>query len=91
MKLNLGTEATIRLYLDEIVELVKIALQSQNWSMKTQGAAAISTVAKKLDSSFAFPQLESLLNTIVSMLTGRTWDGKEHLLRAVADICVNFR
>lgn len=86
-----GSEAGIRLYLTEIVDIVQTALQSQSWNTKARGAAAISTVATKLKSSLDQKTICTLLTVGVSGLPGRIWFGKEHLLRAVADLCINFK
>ena len=48
MLLVLGTEAGIRLYLDEIVSITCPALTSQSWTTKAQAAVTISAIAKKL-------------------------------------------
>ena len=43
-----GTEAGIRLYLDEIVSITWPALTSQSWTTKAQAAVTISAIAQKL-------------------------------------------
>ena len=43
-----GTEAGIRLYLEEIVNITCPALTSQSWTTKAQASATISTIAEKL-------------------------------------------
>ena len=44
----LGTEAGIRLYLEEIVSITCPALTSQSWTTKAQAAVTISAIAQKL-------------------------------------------
>ena len=72
----LGTEAGVRLYLTELVEISQIALDSSSWHMKAQGAAAMSTIAKKLSSNLRPPHLGLVLNALLKGLQGRTWTGK---------------
>ncbi|XP_068677297.1 proteasome adapter and scaffold protein ECM29-like isoform X3 [Montipora foliosa] len=43
-----GTEAGIRLYLEEIVNITCPALTSQSWTTKAQASVTISTIAEKL-------------------------------------------
>ena len=40
-----STSAAVKLNLQELVEMVCFALQSQSWAVKKQGAAAIATIA----------------------------------------------
>ncbi|GFO03251.1 proteasome-associated protein ecm29-like protein [Plakobranchus ocellatus] len=86
-----GTEAGIRLYLPEIVDLASSCLQSQLWSVKAQSARAIATVADKLGSQLGPPHLASLLTAVLDGLSGRTWQGKEALLRALSTICTSCK
>ncbi|XP_044163962.1 proteasome adapter and scaffold protein ECM29-like isoform X2 [Acropora millepora] len=86
-----GTEAGIRLYLEEIVSITCNALTSKSWTTKAQAAATISIIAKKLGSSLSQPYLDQLLCALVSGLAGRTWTGKEALLSALSCVCVNCR
>ena len=48
-----GTEAGIRLYLDEIVSITCPALTSQSWATRAQAAVTISAVAQKLGKDLA--------------------------------------
>lgn len=48
-----GTEAGIRLYLDEIVSITCPALTSQAWATRAQAAVTISAVAQKLGKDVA--------------------------------------
>ena len=71
-----GTEAGVRLYLTELVEITQKALDSQSWHMKAQGASAMSTIANKLSSNLGPPHLGMLLGALLKGLSGRTWTGK---------------
>ena len=76
MFLMAGTEAGIRLYLTELVEITQTALGSQSWHMKAQAAATMNKIAAKLGSNLGPPHLGLLLGALVSGLAGRTWTGK---------------
>ncbi|TRY72263.1 hypothetical protein TCAL_11939 [Tigriopus californicus] len=82
-----GTEAGIRIYLKEIMSILSLAIESQQWKVKAQTARAISTIAKKLGSSLPTEQTQEFLILLLNALSGRTWDGKETLLVALADVC----
>lgn len=86
-----GTEAGIRLYLDEIVSITCPALTSHSWTTKAQAAVTISAIAQKLGSSLSQPYLGKLLSSLVSGLVGRTWTGKEALLSALSCVCIKCR
>ncbi|XP_062509489.1 proteasome adapter and scaffold protein ECM29-like [Corticium candelabrum] len=82
-----GTEGGLRLYLDDILSLVCPLLESQSWQTKSQAARAMETVAEKFGGKLGNVQRESMLNSLVKSLPGRTWDGKERLMLAVSQLC----
>ncbi|XP_053152364.1 proteasome adapter and scaffold protein ECM29 isoform X2 [Hemicordylus capensis] len=80
-----GTYGGIRLYMQELIAITQKALQSQSWKMKAQGAAAMASIAKQ-SSSLVPPHLGMVLTALLQGLSGRTWTGKEELLKAVASV-----
>ena len=76
MLLFAGTEAGIRLYLKELVDLTQTALESQSWHVKAQAAATMSTMANRLGANLGPPHLGMLLTAVLKGLSGRTWTGK---------------
>lgn len=86
-----GTEAGLRLYLEEIVSLLGETITSQSWSTKAQAAVAMSSVASTLKERLGPPHLGHLLNTLLAGLYGRTWTGKEALLQAIDTVCTYCR
>uniref|UniRef100_A0A7M4FB64 Ecm29 proteasome adaptor and scaffold n=1 Tax=Crocodylus porosus TaxID=8502 RepID=A0A7M4FB64_CROPO len=80
-----GTHGGIRLYMPELIAITQKALQSQSWKMKAQGAAAMASLAKQTG-SLAPPHLGMVLTALLQGLPGRTWTGKEELLKAVASV-----
>jgi len=71
-----GTEGGIKLYLGEIVALLRETLSSQAWGTKAQAARAMATVAEKLGANLGPPHLGDLLEALLAGLQGRTWAGK---------------
>ncbi|XP_059151870.1 proteasome adapter and scaffold protein ECM29-like [Physella acuta] len=86
-----GTEAGIRLYLPEIVSLLSASILSQTWSLKSQTARAMATVAQKLGAQLCPPYLDQLLTALLEGLSGRTWEGKEAILKAVSAVCTSCK
>ncbi|XP_012496585.1 PREDICTED: proteasome-associated protein ECM29 homolog [Propithecus coquereli] len=78
-----GSFGGIRLYLQELITITQRALQSQSWKMKAQGAIAMASIAKQT-SSLVPPYLGMILTALLQGLAGRTWAGKEELLKAIA-------
>ncbi|XP_053185737.1 proteasome adapter and scaffold protein ECM29 [Scomber japonicus] len=81
-----GSFGGIRLYMTELIAITHKALQSQSWKMKAQGAAAMATVAKEQTGSLVAPHLGLVLTALMQGLSGRTWAGKEELLKAIGSV-----
>ncbi|XP_057700353.1 proteasome adapter and scaffold protein ECM29 isoform X2 [Corythoichthys intestinalis] len=81
-----GSFGGIRLYMTELIAITQKALQSQSWKMKAQGAAAMATVAKEQTGSLVAPHLGLVLTALMQGLVGRTWAGKEELLKAIGSV-----
>merc|ERR1719341_3095950 len=84
-----GSEGGIRLYQTEIMDLLPQALCSNQWPVKAQAARAIGTVATKLGGTIQPAVQKKLIGLLLTGLDGRTWDGKECLLRSLADIATS--
>ncbi|KAF7662410.1 hypothetical protein LDENG_00236880 [Lucifuga dentata] len=81
-----GSFGGIRLYMTELIAITQKALQSQSWKMKAQGAAAMATIAKEQTGSLVAPHLGLVLTALMQGLSGRTWAGKEELLKAIGSV-----
>ncbi|XP_061108083.1 proteasome adapter and scaffold protein ECM29 isoform X2 [Conger conger] len=81
-----GSFGGIRLYMTELIAITQKALQSQSWKMKAQGAAAMASIAKEQTGSLVAPHLGLVLGALLQGLAGRTWTGKEELLKAVGSV-----
>ena len=81
-----GTESGLRLYSAEIVDYLQLAIGSSSWKLKSQSAAAIESMARILKTNFDTGHSARLVRILLDGLAGRTWDGKEHLLHALASL-----
>ncbi|CAH0749868.1 unnamed protein product [Diatraea saccharalis] len=79
-------EAGIKRHLSAICAELERALSSSRWADKIQASNAIQTVNKELSSGLG-PQRESLLRAILAAAAGKTFDGKQHVINALADLC----
>lgn len=84
-----GTEAGLRLCLSEVISVILAGLTSSSWTVKAQAGAAAHTVADKLGGQLGPPHLGMLLTALVTAVPGRTWTGKEALLKAISLMTVN--
>ncbi|XP_053558665.1 proteasome adapter and scaffold protein ECM29 [Bombina bombina] len=76
----------IRLYMKELIDITNKALQSASWKMKAQGAAAMASIAKQQTGSLVPPHLGMVLGSLLRGLPGRTWSGKDELLKAIGTV-----
>ncbi|XP_062864224.1 proteasome adapter and scaffold protein ECM29 isoform X2 [Trichomycterus rosablanca] len=81
-----GSFGGIRLYMTELIAITQRALRSPSWKMKAQGGAAMATIAKQQTGSLVAPYLGMVLTALLQALAGRTWAGKEELLKAVGSV-----
>jgi proteasome component ECM29 len=59
------------------------AIESGQWAVKAQAARAMGTVATKLGGTIAPATQKRLADLLLAALAGRTWAGKECVLRSV--------
>ena len=91
---NTGAErASLRLYGNDIAQRCIAQLNASAWTRKRSGAAAAGALAKGLapppgsGSDTAFTAVApGLAAALLAALPGRIWDGKEHVLGALADV-----
>nr|CAD7576131.1 unnamed protein product [Timema californicum] len=90
-ELTPGTESGIRQNVSGICELLKTALESPSWTMKAQAARGVSMVASKMGATLSVVHRDSLIDILMTGLGGRTWTGKENLLKALSTIVTNCK
>jgi proteasome component ECM29 len=82
-----GTSNAIKKWKAELFETCSTTLQTNSsWTMKKQVGKAITDMAKALNEDIItlFPDC---LNLLIESLIGRTWEGKEAVLEALAVVC----
>lgn len=83
-------DAGIRLNLHVIIPKLESSLTDASWSRKAQAANAIQNIAKRLSGSLEMADRVRLIKLLLSGLQGRTFEGKERLLQALAALCKNL-
>ncbi|CAD6237411.1 GSCOCG00002299001-RA-CDS [Cotesia congregata] len=86
-----GTESTIKQNLSLIIGTLNRSLESASWTTKAQAANAVSTVAVKVGSSMDDEARNGLLRILIAGLQGRTWNGKERLVEALATLACHSK
>lgn len=84
-------DAGIRLNLDSIIPTLEKSLNDQSWLIKAQSANSINTLATRLGSLLGNAEREQLITTLLSSVSGRTFQGKERLLQALASLCKDLK
>lgn len=86
-----GTEAGIVQNLRAITDILQVALEAASWTTKVQAANAVHTVALKSGHNIDKEDRNTLLKILINGLRGRTWNGKERLLNALAVLACNSK
>ncbi len=79
---NVGGSRAVLLYLKEIVGLASQYLDSARWSVKHTSAFAIADVVTSSGSTIDDVNAKILWPALEKALSGKTWEGKETVLRA---------
>ncbi|XP_058066629.1 proteasome-associated protein ECM29 homolog [Anopheles bellator] len=85
-EINTG-DAGLRLNLDAIVTILETNLNNPSWVLKAQAGAATATLATKIRDNLDDSVRLRLIDLILANVTGRTFQGKERLLQALASLC----
>ncbi|KAG0232498.1 hypothetical protein BGW42_008118 [Actinomortierella wolfii] len=83
-----GSSVAVRLYADELLELLSKQLVSSSWNAKKQSALAIKAIAEVIDMS---PYSKKLLPLILDSLAGRTWQGKEAVVQLLSAVPISAK
>ena len=79
---NVGGTRTVLLYLQEIIGLATIHLDSTRWAVKHAAALGIADAATAGHHDMSARQQEIVWPALDRALTGKSWDGKERVLEA---------
>ncbi|CAG0913472.1 unnamed protein product [Notodromas monacha] len=81
-----GTAAGIMTHFAGIVKLIDIGLHSQSWTKKAQAGRVIGTMAEKVGDQINTITMEYFVPELNSAIDGRSWTGKEDLLKALVSL-----
>lgn len=79
---NVGGTRTVTLYAKEIASLISDYLDSPRWDIKHTAALATATTVMSLDKEISLPTSKLVWPILVKALAGKTWEGKEVVLKA---------
>ncbi|KAJ3397973.1 hypothetical protein HDU92_000075 [Lobulomyces angularis] len=86
-----STTSAAKLYVDEIVELSSSILsQSPSWPVKKQVGKTFSELSELTETEF-YKKMNVVVPLLCESLSGRTWEGKESVLEALCNICINCK
>jgi proteasome component ECM29 len=80
---NVGGSRAVTLYIREIVGLVSDELDSPRWAIKHTAARAIAQAIQSLDAQLDLPTAQLVWPVLERALAGKTWEGKEAVLKAL--------
>ncbi|KAJ5347733.1 uncharacterized protein N7506_000986 [Penicillium brevicompactum] len=80
---NVGGSRAVSLYIREIVGLVSDNLDSPRWAIKHTAARAIAQAVLSLDTEIDLPTTQLVWPVLERALAGKTWEGKEVVLKAL--------
>lgn len=80
-------DAGIRMNLDFILPMLEKSLEDPSWCIKAQSANAINTIASRLTTNLEHAERNRLINALLNTVGGRTFQGKERILQALASLC----
>ncbi|MCJ1276828.1 proteasome component M29 [Puttea exsequens] len=86
---NVGGSRTVLLYLKEIVALASQYLDSARWSVKHTSAFAVADAVSSCGSSIHDTNAKILWPALERSLSGKTWEGKETILKALITFTKN--
>ncbi|KHN87201.1 Proteasome-associated protein ECM29 -like protein [Toxocara canis] len=78
------TSSTIRLHRKEMMELAVCTLKENPvWAMKAQAAIMLAKIVDAVAEDIEPSDADEIYSTLISVLTGRLWDGKVKVIQAV--------
>lgn len=80
-------DAGIRLNLNSILPVLEKSLDNPSWTIKAQSANAINTIATRLGPNLDDPERNRMIKALLAAVSGRTFQGKERILHALAGLC----
>jgi proteasome component ECM29 len=88
---NVGGPRAVALYLTEITAIISERLDSSNWVIKHSACLATADAVTSLGKSIDQPTGDLIWPSLEKALSGKTWDGKEKVLKAFIKFTENAR
>ena len=86
---NVGGSRAVLLYLREIVDLASQHLESTSWSIKHTSAFAVADVVTSSGNGISDKNATMLWPALEKALSGKTWEGKENIVKALIHFAKN--
>ncbi|KAG0278438.1 hypothetical protein BGZ95_004007 [Linnemannia exigua] len=83
-----GATSAVKLYADEIIQLLSKQLTSASWNAKKQSAIALKAVSDVMELT---KYMDTILPLVLDGLSGRTWDGKEHVVNLLPSVTLSSK
>ncbi|XP_032510836.2 proteasome adapter and scaffold protein ECM29 [Danaus plexippus] len=77
----------VRAHVRALRTAVEQALASGSWAKKIQAAKAVKTICKELSGELG-DEREPFIRSLLAAVQGKTFDGKHHVIEALAELCV---
>ena len=89
---NTSLKNTLEIYIKVIVERCIQLLDHPTWELKRQGGSALQEVASALGILLNEKEgeRELMINSLINNISGRVWEGKTILLKALGSVCETF-
>lgn len=81
----------IKFNLEKITTRLEQCFQSQVFTIKAQSGRSINTLATRLNKDLSDEDRRKLINLLINNITGRTYQGKENILEALASLSKHLK
>jgi proteasome component ECM29 len=81
---------TVKLYLPEILNVLCVNIKSNDFSIRKTCAKSVIQLCGGINDSIPYPQIVKLFDISRESLSGRSWDGKEHIVAALVSLTEKF-
>ena len=86
---NVGGSRTVLLYMSEILQFTSEHLDSPKWSVKHTSALAVAEAINAAGNNISDDTARKIWPVLEQALAGKTWDGKEKVLKAFVTFSKN--
>ncbi|KAL7023749.1 hypothetical protein ACKWTF_012762 [Chironomus riparius] len=83
---NFG-DSLLQNHFNDILGLLETSINHQSWKLKAQSGSTAEALAKRLSDNLRNEERTRLIELIMENISGRTFNGKEQLIEALAALC----